>query len=162
MMAQGVPEGPVCAEIFAVHVTPDGATWFSAGDAETWCIDVDPRDNPLETAREAVTDALAAPIVMHSTSWRHEDGCVVLTFLAVVEGRSAPRDGTWVPVRRARLARGEPDEAPDETRSAQVLEHAMRHLAWLVDDDPQVAGVLPDGWAEVLRAYAPQPFHGHA
>jgi len=38
-----------------------------------------------------------------------------------------------------------------------VLEHALRHLAWLVRDDPAIAGALPE-WPELLAGYVPEPF----
>jgi hypothetical protein len=37
------------------------------------------------------------------------------------------------------------------------LEHALRHLSWLVGDDPVVAEELRD-WAGTLRSYEPEPF----
>jgi hypothetical protein len=38
-----------------------------------------------------------------------------------------------------------------------VLEHAFRHLAWLVKDDEAVRAALPD-WVAFLDTYAPEPF----
>ena len=43
----------------------------------------------------------------------------------------------------------------------QVLEHAFRHLAWLVKGDDAVRAALPD-WMEFLDAYEPDPFEGSA
>ena len=40
---------------------------------------------------------------------------------------------------------------------AQVLEHAFRHLAWLVKDDDVVRAAIPE-WVAFLDAYKPQPF----
>ena len=40
---------------------------------------------------------------------------------------------------------------------AQVLEHAFRHLAWLVKDDEEVHAALPD-WVGFLSATSPKPF----
>ena len=40
---------------------------------------------------------------------------------------------------------------------AQVLEHALRHLAWLIEDDPAIAAALP-GWSAMLEGYGPEPF----
>ena len=39
----------------------------------------------------------------------------------------------------------------------QVLEHAFRHLSWLVKDDDAVRTALPD-WMAFLGAYEPEPF----
>jgi hypothetical protein len=114
----------------------------------------------------AATDVLATAIsryrlqarVLHSTSWRHDGDHVVLTYLAVVETPEA-LDGNLVaePVSRADLARGAAASAPESIATAQVLEHALRHLAWLIEDDPAVAAALPD-WRLPLAAYVPEPF----
>lgn len=34
----------------------------------------------------------------------------------------------------------------------------LRHLAWLVQDDPAVAERLAPGWRDPLADYAPEPF----
>ena len=120
--------------------------------------------SPGRTADEILADVLARyPLtarVLHSTSWRHVDDQVVLTYLAVVEMPEALSehllDG---PVTRADLARGEATAAPRQIVVAQVLEHALRHLAWLVADDPAVAAALPD-WRSLLAPYVPEPFRG--
>jgi hypothetical protein len=52
-----------------------------------------------------------------------------------------------------------PGPAPTAIISAQVLEHALGHVAWLLDDDMAVAAALPE-WREPLAAYAPEPFAG--
>jgi hypothetical protein len=38
------------------------------------------------------------------------------------------------------------------------VEHGLRHLAWLVHDDPVVAAELSPAWAAVLAGYVPEPF----
>ena len=104
-----------------------------------------------------------APIVVHSTSWRHEDGRIVLTYIAVVEPPSSlPPDSLLsVPVGRAKLARGEAMSAPRSIGVDAVLEHALRHLSWLVRDDPAVMKALA-GWQEVLAGFEPEPFRALA
>jgi hypothetical protein len=39
-----------------------------------------------------------------------------------------------------------------------VVEHGLRHLAWLVQDDTVVADRLAGGWTQALQAYVPEPF----
>jgi hypothetical protein len=96
--------------------------------------------------------------VLHSTSWRHVDDHVVLTYIAVVEAPAELNPNlTAEPARRAELARGHVTAAPAEIAVSQVLEHALRHLAWLVSDDPAVSAALPD-WRPILAAYVPEPF----
>ena len=96
--------------------------------------------------------------VMHSTSWRHAGNEVVLTFLAVVPpGFTLPRSWQVAPVTHTELARGDVTTPPPTIAVAQVLEHALRHLAWLVAEDEVIGRALP-GWPAVLTAYVPEPF----
>jgi hypothetical protein len=98
--------------------------------------------------------------VLHSTSWRHDADHVVLTYLAVVQPPAGLNTNlASEPVRRVDLARGDSVAAPASIAVDQVLEHALRHLAWLVADDPAVADALPD-WRVPLADYVPEPFRG--
>jgi hypothetical protein len=103
------------------------------------------------------------PRVLHSTSWRQDGNHVVLTYLAVVDEPSEP--GSLSPhlvdelVGRVDLARGAAETAPTSIAIGQVLEHALRHLAWLVAEDPAVATELP-AWRPALAAYVPETFRG--
>lgn len=108
--------------------------------------------------REALARYGLGARVLHSTSWRHDGEHVVLTYLAVVD-RPAELNANLapVPVGRADLARGEATAAPTSIAIDQVLEHALRHLAWLLGDDPAIRAELPD-WAEALSSYQPEPF----
>ncbi|MSQ14700.1 MAG: hypothetical protein EXR50_02410 [Dehalococcoidia bacterium] len=113
---------------------------------------------PEEVAARAIAQLGMEPVVLHSTSWRHAGGEVVLTYLAVV----SPIDGlpaSWEAshVTHTELARGDATAPPPVIGVGQVLEHALRHLAWLMHDDEAIASALPD-WAEVLAGYVPEPF----
>jgi hypothetical protein len=61
-------------------------------------------------------------------------------------------------VGRSELARSQATAAPREIAHGQVLEHALRHLAWLDADDPVVAAELDPRWAAILAGYTPEPF----
>jgi hypothetical protein len=113
---------------------------------------------PEEVAARALESLGLLPIVLHSTSWRHAGAEVVLTYLAVVPPvLSSPESWQIAPIARAELARGDTTAPPTAIAVAQVLEHALRHLAWLVADDPAIATALP-GWSAVLESYVPEPF----
>lgn len=119
---------------------------------------------PGAPADVVLTRALARyglePRILHSTSWRHDGEHVVLTYLAVVDPPAQPNANLAAePVNRVDLARGSATAPPASIASAQVLEHALRHLAWLLDDDATVAAALPE-WREPLAGYAPEPFAG--
>jgi hypothetical protein len=88
------------------------------------------------------------------------DGHVVLTYLAIVEPPEAPSPHlVSEPVLRTDLARGDATAPPKSIAVGQVVEHALRHLAWLIADDPVIAAALPD-WRPRLRPYVPEPFRG--
>ena len=112
---------------------------------------------------QAVVDALVEqgirPRAVHSTSWRFEGDRVVLTYLAVVDGRTAQG---WESneVRRKDLARGTATGPPPEIGVEQVIEHGLRHLAWLIKDDPVIRDLLREGWPPLLAGYEPEPFRG--
>jgi hypothetical protein len=63
-----------------------------------------------------------------------------------------------IDVARSELARSRATEAPQDIAQHQVLEHGLRHLAWLVQDDAVVREELADGWADALSGYVPEPF----
>jgi hypothetical protein len=113
---------------------------------------------PAELVLAAVARYELRPIVVHSTSWRSEPGRIVLSYVAAVETPDA-RSPFLVaePIARADLARGDATAAPTSIGTVQVLEHALRHLSWLVRDDPAVRVAL-GAWRPDLDVYIPEPF----
>lgn len=82
---------------------------------------------------------------------------MILSFVVVNQNDQAP----WlvgIPVGRAELARSSATQAAVTIAHQQVLEHGLRHLAWLVNDDETVREVLSDEWKRALAAYIPEPF----
>lgn len=113
---------------------------------------------PEEVAASALRLLGLEARVLHSTSWRHAGNEVVLTYLAVVPSGSAlPQSWHAMPVIHTQLARGDVTAPPPVIAVAQVLEHALRHLAWLVAEDEVIARALP-AWRNVLTSYVPEPF----
>jgi hypothetical protein len=107
--------------------------------------------HPQDAALSALAGARLAPVLLHSTSWRHEDGRVVLTYAAVVE---VVANGHPVrPVWRIPLARGTALTAPAVIEDDQVAAHALVHLAWLAGHDRAVAVALSDDWHDALAGY---------
>lgn len=102
-----------------------------------------PGESPDEAARRlAGVAAGESGTVLHSTSWRYEpDGGLVLTYAV------CPDPAPWLPaieVPVLEIARGEAPAAPspDRVTLANVVAHAVRHLAFLVAEDPVVARAL--------------------
>jgi hypothetical protein len=150
-------EGPVQAEIFVVWLNHGRLELTGPDGAAPWIIELGETEHPVEVVDRIVRDVIGTPILLHSTSWRRARGAVILSFLVAIEpsqrGSMESR-----PVARSELARSEATAAPSAIGSDQVLEHALRHLAWLVQDDPVVSRELADGWREALAAYVPEPF----
>jgi predicted ATPase/CRP-like cAMP-binding protein len=98
--------------------------------------------------------------IVHSTSWRYEQDRLVLTYLAIVAPPALlpPAGFEAVPVQRADLARGSARDAPSAIAVAQVVEHGLRHLAWLSKDDPVVGRELSPAWRSAVASYVPEPF----
>jgi hypothetical protein len=113
---------------------------------------------PEEVAAGVLAGLSLSPPVLHSTSWRHAGNEVVLTYLAVISS-DTPLPESWLATSavRAELARGDATAPPPVIDVSQVLEHALRHLAWLLQDDAEIAHALP-GWADALKDYIPEPF----
>jgi hypothetical protein len=145
-------------EVLFVYLAADGAHHLRPIHAQTLRLGWPPDHKPGEIVMESAERYGLTPRLVHSTSWRHEDARLVLTYVAAVE---QPEDLTHYladePVARADLARGDAFGPPPEIGVAQVLEHAFRHLAWLVKDDAVVGDRLGD-WAGFLERYEPEPF----
>jgi hypothetical protein len=145
-------------EVLFSYLAPDGAHRLRPIHAETLRLGFPPDRKPGEIVLEAVERYQLTPLLVHSTSWRHEAGRLILTYVAVV---SPPDDLTRYladeVVERADLARGDALAPPSEIGTAQVLEHAFRHLSWLVKDDLAVSEALSE-WVTFLDRYEPEPF----
>ena len=147
----------------AIEILPialrDGVIVFMKPEhADSYVVGWPAGARPEEVAARTVERLGLAPIVLHSTSWRQPGDEVVLTYVAVVPlSTQLPRSFVEMPVARTDLARGDATAPPPIIGVAQVLEHALRHLAWLVQDDPVVAGELA-GWIGALESYIPEPF----
>jgi hypothetical protein len=107
---------------------------------------------------DAVAGLGLTPIMVHSTSWRVVRQLILLTFLVVVEPpRHIPATYEVQLVTRAQLARGRATGPPPEVHLSQVVEHGLRHLAWLVRGDEVIHEALAD-WSRTLSQYEPEPF----
>lgn len=132
------------------HLYPHGRETVRA----SWDADLDPH--------EAIVDAVAGlgltPSMVHSTSWRVVQRQILLTFIVVVEPPTQVPDTFEVElVTRAELARGRATGPPPHVRLSQVVEHGLRHLAWLVREDEAIHRALAD-WSLALSVYEPEPF----
>ena len=150
-------EGPVQAEVFVVWLADDHLELTGPCGPAPWLLEIGPADHPVEVVTRIVRDVIGEPLLVHSTSWRRDRDAVILSFVVVIE-RALVGSMASLPIGRSELARGEATAAPREIATAQVVEHGLRHMAWLAQDDPVVAAELPSGWRELLADYVPEPF----
>ena len=150
-------EGPVQAEVFVVWLAGDHLELTGPCGAAPWLIELGATDHPVDVVVRLVRDAVGEPLLVHSTSWRRDHDAVILSFVVVID---EVRVGTMesLPIGRMDLARGEATAAPRAVASEQVIEHGLRHMAWLAKDDPHVRDELPAEWHDVLATYVPEPF----
>jgi hypothetical protein len=124
---------------------------------DPWYIEVGASDDPVDVVTRLSRNLMGDPLLVHSTSWRRARGSVILSFVVVNHDDQAP-ELTGTPITRAELARGGATSSPQSIGYAQVLEHGLRHLSWLVGDDEVVRASLSEDWHRVLRDYVPEPF----
>jgi len=124
---------------------------------DPWYIEVGAKDDPVEVVARLSGNLMGEPLLVHSTSWRRARGSVILSFVVVNAENQAP-ELAGIPIGRAELARSGATKAPQSIAANQVLEHGLRHLAWLAAEDDVVNRTLSDGWKRVLSDYVPEPF----
>ena len=150
-------DSPVQAEVFVVWLDGDRLQLTGPDGPQPWILQLGPTEHPVEVVDRIVRDVVGPPILVHSTSWRRDRDAVILSFVVVIPPDLV--DGmTSVPIERAELARSEATAAPRDIAVSAVVEHGLRHLAWLVQDDPAVAAELPPAWRPLLAGYVPEPF----
>jgi len=150
-------EGPVRAEVFMVWLNADRLELTGPDGARPWILELTDAEHPVEAVERIVSGLVGPPVLVHSTSWRRDGSAVILSFVVVI-GPEQVSDMASAPIPRAELARSEATQAPASIGTAQVLEHGLRHLAWLAQDDEVVAERLTSGWRDALGAYVPEPF----
>ena len=150
-------EGPVQAEIFVVWLRDDHLELTGPCGAAPWIVELGETDHPLEVVDRIVRDVVGDPRVVHSTSWRRDRDAVILSFVVVI-GPECVGDMETAPIARTELARSEATAAPHHIAYEQVVEHGLRHMAWLAQDDAVVRAKLSAGWRSALEPYVPEPF----
>ena len=150
-------EGPVQAEVFVLRMRGHQLELTGPCGPDAWYIESHDDDDPMEIVKRLSTNLMGPPLLVHSTSWRRGKGGVFLSFLVILDDGQAT-DLAGVPITRAELARNSATEAAKEISSNQVVEHALRHVAWLAQDDAAVMAALSPEWLAALAGYVPEPF----
>lgn len=148
----------VSLEAVVLYADADGIHTVSPHGRETLHAVWDPDLDPHESVVDAVAALRLTPLMVHSTSWRAVGPLIVITFLVVVDPPVGVPAGCRADVvARAELARGHATGPPETVHHSQIVEHGLRHLAWLLREDATIRDAL-DGWRTVLVDYDPEPF----
>lgn len=150
-------EGPVQAELFVVWLHGQRLELTGPCGAAPWLVELGETDHPVDAVTGIVRSVIGEPLLVHSTSWRRDRSTLILSFVVVVEAALVGAMES-LPLTRSPLARGGATAAPRNIAFEQVIEHGLRHMAWLAKDDPLVAAELPPAWHTALDAYTPEPF----
>jgi hypothetical protein len=150
-------DGPIQAEVFVVWLNGDRLELTGPCGAAPWILELGATDHPVEVVDRIVRDVVGEPRLVHSTSWRRDRDAVILSFVVVID-REQVGAMPSLPIGRTDLARSGVTVAPREIAIEQVVEHGLRHMAWLVQDDPVVRAELSVPWRDALAGYAPEPF----
>jgi hypothetical protein len=150
-------EGPVQAEVFVVRICGDRLELTGPCGPDPWYIESHDDDDPMEVVKRLSTNLMGPPLLVHSTSWRRGQGGVLLTFVVVV-GEDQATELPSRPISRTELARNSATEAATTIGTSHVVEHALRHVAWLAQDDDSVRAALSPAWHAALAGYVPEPF----
>jgi len=150
-------EGPVTIEVFVLCMRDGTIELTGPCGPAPWCIEKAGGEHPVEVVNRLVAEAIGPADLVHSTSWRQDEDGVVLTFFVVIDP-ALTAGMKSAPVGRTELARSGATAAPAAIAAGQVLEHAIRHLAWLAEEDAVVQAKLSGTWRDALSAYIPEPF----
>jgi hypothetical protein len=145
-------------EAIVLYLGDDGIRHVHPHGRQTLRAQWDPDLDPHEVIVDAVADLGLTPIMVHSTSWRAVPQLILLTFLVAVEPpKHVPAAHEVELVARVELARGRATGPPPQVHLTQVVEHGLRHLAWLLREDEAIHQALAD-WSRALSVYEPEPF----
>src|SRR5439155_18593029 len=145
-------DSPVQAEVFVVWLDGDRLQLTGPDGPQPWLLQLGAAEHPVEVVDRIVRDVVGPPILVHSTSWRRDRDAVILSFVVVIDRRLVGSMAS-LPIERAELARSQATTAPRDIATSAVVEHGLRHLAWLAKDDPVVAAELPPAWRPLLAEY---------
>jgi hypothetical protein len=150
--------GPASLEAIVLYLDDEGIRHVYPHGLETVRSPWEPDLDPAESIVDAVARLGVSPVMVHSTSWRVVGREIVLTFIVVIEPPAElPETYEVELVARVELARGHPTGPPPSVHLSQVVEHGLRHLAWLVEGDASIHEALP-AWAQALATYEREPF----
>jgi hypothetical protein len=140
-------EGPVQAEVFVVWLAGDHLELTGPCGPAPWLLELGANDHPVEVVSRIVRDVVGEPLLVHSTSWRHDRDAVILSFVVVIDDPVGSMAS--LPIARASLPAAKP-RPPASDRDGQVVGMARTWPGWprTIRRSPRAPGRL----AHALRA----------
>lgn len=136
-------------ELIPVGLDREGLFWIRPLHADSLRVGLPASARPAEVVVDVLKSYPLTAVAVHSSSWRHEGATTVLTYVAVVEPDAAAAATASLAV--IRLCAGEAHA------HGPVVEHAVRHIAWLRLNEPALGAALAT-WDGVLAGLDPEPF----
>lgn len=159
LLVPSIDTADVLVEVFPIFLRAGTLHYVHPADASSLQIQVHSSEHPRDVVSDAIAQLGSTSLVIHSTSWRFEKGSLILSYLVAASTSGPLSEGMRATsIVRRNLARGTATQPPQTIDIEEVVEHGLRHLAWLVRDDPAVRDALREEWAGTLDAYYPQPF----
>ena len=148
----------VVLEIFPAFMSGGAIHVLVPGKTETWQFAMRADPHAHQQVKEKLSSLGLEAEIIHSTSWRQDQGQLVLTYLEVInQPEQVPEGFRDLPFENPGMVGSDATAPPPEIPAGAVISHALRHLAWLHQTDPAVKTALSPGWAEALESYQPQP-----
>jgi len=123
----------VAVEVFSVGFPADQSEGLQFARREAPLVE---GQDPDPLSRSLTSGDAAATAAVHSTSWRWErDGRIVLTYVAWMKEGRLGADARPLPALSAPGPTDPLHPRPAEIRELDPLAHALRHLAFLVEQD---------------------------
>src|SRR3990170_606037 len=103
--------GVIRAEVFVIWLNGADIELTGPAGPAPWVIELEATDHPVDVVDRFVRERIGPPLMVHSTSWRHDGDALILSFVVVIDReRAAPMASAPIP--RAELARSEARAAP--------------------------------------------------
>jgi hypothetical protein len=152
----------VSAELWALSANADGI-WLVSPKYGWRSGPIYADDDPYHVVTRTLNEygALEAAKIIHSTSWRAEDGSLLLTYVAALDCSNVHRHWAHAELVSHALPEavgppiGHAANEPPIPDYAHVLLHAMRHLRFLEDHDATVSAAFSPAWRQHLQEFEP-------
>jgi hypothetical protein len=147
-------------EILPLMLVNDDIQYWHPKNAQALTISCIASQHPNEQVESVMKKLGFQPLLIHSTSWRFDQGVLTLTYLVLVNELTMPQQMNLKrsSIEPASIVHGTAIKAPKNIALKSVIYHAITHLSWLSMTDEPVKNQLSQAWKQALKKYIPEPF----